>query len=149
MKKKAAGIIAYTEKDGKLLFLAGHPGGNPQDYWTLFKGEMADGEETKDTAVREFCEETGIGLDDGVKDRLVCLGWVCQSRVKDVCAYALYVNYDDIDLNACHSNMADNCNWAEIDKYAWFEYDEIVPRTHKTHKVFYDEINKNHKQWKH
>lgn len=146
--KTSSGIIAYSVKDGKLLFLAGHPGGCRNDYWTMFKGECADGEELAETAVREFCEETGIELGGEAITDIVYLGCVKQSNHKRVHAFALEVDYDGIDLSACHSNKADNCDWDEIDRYAWFDYDGIVSRTHRTHKIFYDKISNNYNQWK-
>ena len=140
MSVVSSGIIPYTYKNGEILFFAGHPGGCRFDYWALLKGQCNSCESFKDAAVREFGEESGIKLTEDEVGRLEYLGSVKQNREKIVHAFALHVDYDRIDASKCVSNPADNCTWNEIDRYAWFTYDEIIARTHKTHKMFYNKI---------
>lgn len=138
--KTSCGIIVYTIENDKYYFFVGHPGGQSRDYWALFKGLCENHEDHIETAIREFGEETGLkNLIN--KEQLVPLGYVKQSRNKNVYAYAFKIeNRNLINLKSCHSNMADNCPWPEIDKYDWKEYKEIIQKTHPTHKIFYDKI---------
>jgi len=141
-KTISCGIIPYTVKNGTAYFFVGHPGGNKKDYWSMLKGQLEDGEVYHDVALREFKEESGIDL-SRYKNNMVLLGQVNQSKYKDVIAYALYVHdMNMINPSMCKSNLADNCPWPEIDKYDWKTYDEIVSKTHETHKCFYDKIMK-------
>lgn len=136
----SAGIIPYAYYNGELMFFVGHPGGNKTNYWSLLKGQHEEHENIVDTAIREFKEESTIDLSK-YKDKLIDLGEVVQSKVKNVHAFALRLEHiSDIDPRKCKSNMADNCPWPEIDKYCWMNYENLIQKTHKTHKVFYDKI---------
>ena len=143
MSVVSSGIIPYTYRNGEILFFAGHPGGCRKDYWALLKGQCNPLESFRDAAVREFGEESGIELTEEEVGRLEYLGSVKQNREKTVHAFSLFVDYDRIDISKCVSNIADNCTWNEIDKYGWFTYDEIIARTHRTHKMFYTKIIEN------
>ena len=67
-KEKCAGIIAYYYDlaTNQFKFLVAHPGGpyfkNVQKYG-FPKGHIENGEYVKDAAIREFKEETGLGID--------------------------------------------------------------------------------------
>ena len=55
----------YRIHDGKLQVLLAHPGGpffakKDDDVWTIPKGEVAQGEDLLECAMREFQEETAI-----------------------------------------------------------------------------------------
>lgn len=136
----SAGIIAYAYYNGEIMFFVGHPGGNRNDYWSMLKGQHDEGEELIDTALREFKEESTIGLSK-YKDKLVYLGEAQQSKYKTVHAFALNLEHiSSIDPKKCKSNMADNCPWPEIDKYRWMSYSDVISKTHKTHIDFYNKI---------
>ncbi len=138
----SCGIIPYAIKDNKVFFFVGHPGGNNNDYWTMLKGQMENGEVYHEVALREFKEESGVDL-SRYKKNLILLGQVRQSKKKDVVAYGLYMHdISIINPEMCRSNMADNCDWPEIDRYEWKTYDDIIGKTHETHKCFYDKIMK-------
>ena len=139
--KHSAGIIPFRVKDGKYEFFVGHPGGpfwSRKRYWALLKGGIQDGEDERMAAIREFNEESGVSLPQDVLKCLVKVTSVKQNPKKRVTAFA--VKYGNINPEVCFSNMADNCDWPEIDKYAWIDYDEIVRTTNKTNIPFYDEI---------
>lgn len=64
-QKISSGLLMYKIKDGKLMFFLAHPGGpfwgkKDEGVWTIPKGEVNEGEQLLDAAVREFTEETGI-----------------------------------------------------------------------------------------
>ena len=69
-KSITAGILMYYKfKDNLKVFLV-HPGGpfwKKKDNWGIPKGHKDNNEKIKDTAIREFEEETGIKVDKPIK----------------------------------------------------------------------------------
>lgn len=64
MAKQSAGLLMYRRKAGSWEVLLVHPGGpfwarKDQGAWTIPKGEIEQGEDAFDAALREFEEETG------------------------------------------------------------------------------------------
>ncbi|MFQ5782129.1 MAG: bis(5'-nucleosyl)-tetraphosphatase [Nitrosopumilus sp.] len=53
----SAGIVLFRKEDSKNLFLLLH---YPSGHWDFVKGKMEKGESTRETAIREAKEETGI-----------------------------------------------------------------------------------------
>ena len=139
--KTSCGIIPFRKNEkGEMEFFVGHPGGhypNQKDLWMFLKGAVEDGETWKETALREFKEETGLTLGDDVADKLITLGSVQQNPHKIAAAFGL--EYPNIDPNKCHSNMVDGVT-PEIDKYCWMTYDQICRYTHPTHMFFYEQL---------
>ena len=137
----SCGIIPFRKNEkGEMEFFVGHPGGhynNQKDLWMFLKGAVEDGETWKETALREFKEETGLTLEDDVADQLITLGSVQQNPHKIAAAFGL--EYPNIDPNKCHSNMVDGVT-PEIDKYCWMTYDQICRYTHPTHMFFYEQL---------
>ncbi len=137
----SAGIIPYKFVDGEILFFLGHPGGPmnaKRNYWALLKGTMENGEDSLDTAIREFQEESGLKLDGSAKERLWLVGTVKQRSDKIVTAYAMEV--DDIDCEKCHSNLVQGENFPEMDRYRWLTIEEVRGVVSKTNRWFYEEI---------
>lgn len=138
----SSGIIPFRRNDkGELEFFVGHPGGvgwQWRDYWAYLKGGVEEGEEWEETALREFKEESGLPLTNITKSDLIPLGTAKQNKHKIVIAYALY--YPNIDVDKCFSNIADNGLNPEIDKYAWFTFEELKEKTHQAHIGFYEQI---------
>ena len=138
----SAGIIPYRfNNNGDVEFFVGHPGGpfwHDKDYWALLKGRRNKDESAESCAIREFQEESGITLTDNEKSKIWYLGFVKQRKDKIVSAFAL--EKPDINPDVCYSNMADNCEWPEIDKYAWMELNEVVAKTHPTNIFFFQHI---------
>jgi len=140
--KRSVGIIPVKVVDGELLFFVGHPGGWQREYWAYMKGGVNKGEDEKQTALREFKEESGVDL-SGKMSELVWLGFVKQNPNKTVGAFYLFV--DDIDPDKCFSNLIEDGFTPEIDRYKWMRYDELKPVTNKAHIQFYDKIIENYK----
>lgn len=138
----SAGIIPFRRNsNGELEFFVGHPGGVGNEwtnYWAYLKGGVEEGETWIDCAWREFCEESGLTLSDVSKTDLIPLGTSKQNKRKIVVAFGLY--YPNIEPSECFSNMADNGLNPEIDRYAWFTFDELKNRTHPMHLNFYEQI---------
>lgn len=138
----SAGIIPFRKNEnGEVEFFVGHPGGvgwEWRDYWAYLKGGVEENETFEDAAWREFKEESGLPLEDVTKEDLIPLGTSKQNKRKIVIAFALY--YPNIDITKCFSNMADNGLSPEIDRYAWFTFEELKPKTHPMHIGFYEQI---------
>lgn len=139
----SCGIIPYHLNDnGDLVFFVGHPGGIyniHKDYWALLKGGCEEFDnDLKATAIREFEEESSMELTAKNKATLKYLGYVQQNPKKKVHAFSMYIK--DIDCSKCHSNLCPDGVTPEIDKYRWMTWEELEPRTHKTHKMFYEKI---------
>lgn len=141
--KHSAGIIPYRMNNGKYEFFVGHPGGprwSERTYWAMLKGRIEEGEDEMTAALREFQEESGVAIPENLKDKIFKLGTVIQNPKKLVTAFA--VEFPDIYPERCRSNMADHCDWPEIDNYAWIDYESILKYTHPTNIVFFETIVK-------
>jgi bis(5'-nucleosidyl)-tetraphosphatase len=57
IEETSAGIVIFRKEESKKLFLLLH---YPSGHWDFVKGKMEKGESTRQTAVRETQEETGI-----------------------------------------------------------------------------------------
>lgn len=140
----SAGIIPFRRNNnGELEFFVGHPGGvgwEWKDYWAYLKGGVEEGETWKEAALREFSEESGISIEKLLSNNreLFNLGTSRQNKHKIVIAYGIH--YPNINPNECFSNMADNGKWPEIDRYAWFTFEELKKKTHPMHITFYEQI---------
>jgi predicted NUDIX family NTP pyrophosphohydrolase len=129
--RRSAGILLYRRGDDGVEVLLAHPGGpifakRDEGYWTIPKGEIDDGEEPWDVALREFEEETGHRAPDGPA---IELGDITQKGGKVVVAWALE---GELDPATAHSNTFP-FQWPpksgrfitipEIDRVAWFAPD--------------------------
>jgi predicted NUDIX family NTP pyrophosphohydrolase len=97
--KKSAGILIYRKKNGKIQIFLVHPGGpfwknKDLNSWSIPKGEVENEEDLKNTAIREFEEETGIVLTDEDKEKIFYLGEV-KSKEKIVYVFALEKDLGD------------------------------------------------------
>lgn len=138
----SAGIIPFRRNsEGEVEFFVGHPGGERwehRNYWAYLKGGVENNESWEECAFREFKEESGLKLEGITKKDLIPLGTSKQNKHKIVIAFALY--YPNIEIDKCFSNMADNGLNPEIDKYAWYTFEELKDITHPMHIVFYEQI---------
>lgn len=141
--KYSAGIIPFriNKETNELEFFVGHPGGywwKNKNYWAFLKGNVENGENWQETALREFKEESGLSMEDYESQMLIPLGTVLQNPSKTAIAFALH--YPDIDPDKCFSNLIEDNVTPEIDEYRWVSYNDIKNITHKTHMVFYEKI---------
>lgn len=118
----------YRRAGADLVVLLVHPGGpywrkKDEGSWSIPKGEIADGEDVKVAARREFMEETGIAL-LGLLDPL---GDIRQRGGKRVIAFAVE---GDVDVQIIRSNTFE-IEWPpkggrmqsfpEIDRAEWLD----------------------------
>jgi len=114
---------------GVLEVLLVHPGGpfwakRDDGWWSIAKGELAEGEDAVSAAEREFHEETGVVLPSGHR---IELGEIRQSGGKRVRAWA--VEAPDISVDEVVSNVFETewpprsgtfQSFPEVDRAAWF-----------------------------
>ncbi|MCS7200865.1 MAG: NUDIX domain-containing protein [Patescibacteria group bacterium] len=77
--KKSSGLLVWREKQGQVEILLVHHGGpfwqnRDKNAWSIPKGEIEEGEDIKETAIREFNEETGLKLNSSDVKKLKYLG---------------------------------------------------------------------------
>ncbi|WP_418275702.1 NUDIX domain-containing protein [Isoptericola jiangsuensis] len=134
--RTSAGLLLYRVRPDGLDVLLGHMGGpywarKDERAWTIFKGEVDDGEEPHAAAEREAAEELGLELPPSGRD--VDLGEVRQKAGKRVLAWAREWPDPGPDLSRVRSNTVE-IRWPprsgrvlevpEIDRVAWFAPDD-------------------------
>lgn len=141
----SAGIIPFRmNKDGKTEVFLGFPG-QPHnrnfkppmwmDRWQILKGHMENGEDPKECAIREFCEESGVSPNAINSKLLVNLGNETMGDGRKLICYGLDLT-DDEKFNKTHfrSNMIDQQKfidlnggrpYPEIAKYSWKEVGNV------------------------
>jgi predicted NUDIX family NTP pyrophosphohydrolase len=145
--KTSAGILLYRRGAAGLEVLLVHPGGpfwakKDVGAWSLPKGEVAEGEDARRAAVREFVEETGLTLDGELQP----LRAVRVSSGKTVVAFAVE---GDCDPAAVRSNLFEmewppksgrKQQFPEVDRAAWFGIEEARTRIVKGQLPILDEL---------
>lgn len=131
--KTSAGIMFYRQPLGSLYVLLVHPSGdhNKHAKWSIPKGEVEEGHDEWETAVREVAEE--IGIDASKKETKsggdFDLGSITyKSGRKRVRCFALMV----------HQEPAVS-SW-EIDKVEWFTVEEAKKAIHPDQAQFVDRL---------
>ena len=123
-KKISAGILLYRRRGGDLEFFLVHPGGpfwakKDLGAWSIPKGEIADAEDPRSAAIREFTEETGFAVDG----EMLPLTPIRQAGGKTVYSWAVE---GDCDPSALRSNtfMLYGRQYPEVDRAGWFTLEE-------------------------
>jgi len=147
MPRISAGILLYRRHAGELQVLLVHPGGpfwanKDEGAWTIPKGEVADGEELLQTALREFEEETGVKP----IGKLTPLMPVKQKAGKIVHAWAME---GDLDVSAVKSNSfkmewppksGKYAEFPEIDRAEFFDVPRAMKKINPAQIAFIDEL---------
>lgn len=94
--KVSAGLLMYRLKSGAHEVFLVHPGGplfanKDEGVWSIPKGEIEEGEDFLNAAIREFAEETGIRP----KGEFFSLGTIKQKGGKTVHAWAFEGDRDE------------------------------------------------------
>jgi predicted NUDIX family NTP pyrophosphohydrolase len=148
-KRRSAGLLLYRRRPAdEIEVLLAHPGGpiwakRDEGVWTIPKGEIEDGEDPWDVALREFEEETGHPPPNVES---IDLGEIQQKGGKYVVAWALEGDLDPADA---HSNTfpfqwpPNSGQWItvpEIDRVEWFDPDEARKRIKDRQIPFIDRL---------
>ena len=132
IQEHSAGVIPYRiDGDRGLEYLVLHSATvrNPRAKWEFPKGGMEAGESTKETAAREFQEETGLtnwAFREGF-ERSLSYTYIRRGRkvVKTVTYYLLKVH--DVTSLACSDEHVEDpfghwCYWGTFDQVAKILY---------------------------
>lgn len=158
MAKKSAGLMMYTYKNSDLKIFLVHPGGpyfvkKDDGSWSIPKGLIEDNEDTFDTAVREFEEETGLKPEG----EFISLGEITLKSGKLVYAWA-FEGEQENEFNF-HSNLFE-MEWPpssgkrekfpEADKFGYFSVEEAKKKINSSQIPLIDNLvnylsNKNQK----
>ncbi|MBS0444974.1 MAG: NUDIX domain-containing protein [Proteobacteria bacterium] len=115
-------VILHPRRELLLCHVTG------QDHWDLPKGGIDSAETTREAALRETREETGLVL---AADELFDLGRLRYTAKKDLHLYAIVLPGLDPATLRCESWFIDR--WSgrrrpEMDGYAWVRFDAIASR---------------------
>ena len=147
MIQHSAGILAYKYVDGALKVMLAHPGGpfwmkKDKASWSIPKGLLEDGEETKSAAIREFKEEIGCTIEK----ELIELGSIKQSSGKIITIFTVEM---DVDVTKVVSNTFE-MEWPpksgkleefpENDRAEWFDIDIARIKIFKGQLGFLDKL---------
>lgn len=146
--KNSAGLLLFRRRAGRLEILLAHPGGpfwakKEAGAWTIPKGEIEGEEDPLQTAVREFVEEIGVGVD---VESAYPLGSIQQKSGKTVMAWAVE---GDFDTTALRSNTFSiewpprsgrTAEFPEIDRVEWFDPDSARLKLNPAQVPFVDRV---------
>ena len=147
--KQSAGLLLYRQKAGKLEVLIVHPGGpyfakKDEGVWSIPKGEIDEGENATQAALREFKEEIGTDAPEG---ELIELGEIkYPSSSKRIQAWALE---GDIDLRDFKSNTMEvewpprsgkHREFPEVDRAEWCGLPDASRKMFKPQTAFLERL---------
>lgn len=137
---RSAGLLPFRIRDGLEVLLA-HPGGpyfarRDDGWWSLVKGLVKTGESDEDAARREFNEETGWPVPDGL---WTPLGETRLKSRKIVVAWALEADLDPAALVPGHFLMGDR-SYPEIDRVDWFSLEGARAKLNPAQGVFIERL---------
>ena len=127
MPKRSAGLLMYRIFGGNLEVLLVHPGGpfwlsKDMGAWSIPKGEIEEGEDPLEAAMREFHEETSFSA----TGPFITLGEAKQSGRKVVLAWGFEGDCDPAQLTSAKCQI----EWpprsrrmiviSEVDRASWF-----------------------------
>ncbi|RNJ78768.1 MAG: NUDIX domain-containing protein [Nitrosopumilus sp. H8] len=118
MKETSAGVVLFRRVSGRVRFLLLH---YPSGHWDFVKGKMEPGETTRETALRETEEETGItdvafldGFEEQIRYEFEYNG---ETIRKKVVLFLAETRTKKIRISHEHTG------------YAWHGYEEAVENT--------------------
>ena len=128
MPRRSAGILLYKRSGAGLVLLLVHPGGpfwarKDDGDWAIPTGVYTEGEDPQVAARREFEEETGSAITEG----LVSLGEFRQPGGKIVTAFATEGDFDPAALRSNSFSIewpptsGRTRQFPEVDRAAWFK----------------------------
>ncbi len=128
--KRSAGILLFRRNGGDPEFLLVHPGGpywarKDEGAWTIPKGEVEPGEETRACALRELGEELGPAP-ELAPEELIELGQVKQKSGKTVDAWGAEGEFDPERLESIAfaiewpPRSGQEREFPEVDRAGWF-----------------------------
>ena len=118
IEETSAGIVLFRKEGTKKMFLLLH---YPSGHWDFVKGKMEKGENTRETAIRETREETGItdvefldNFEEWIQYNFQYKGELVD---KKVVFFLGETKTEEVKISEEHLN------------YAWKEYNEAMEKT--------------------
>ena len=148
--KRSAGILLFRHNGGEPQFLLVHPGGpywsNRDDgAWTIPKGEVEPGEETRACALRELREELGPAPEIEIEE-LIELGQVKQKSGKRVDAWGAEGEFDPERLESITFEIewpprsGKDREFPEVDRAGWFGAEQAREKILPAQAPFIDRL---------
>ena len=148
--KRSAGILLYRRNGDEPEFLLVHPGGpywskRDEGAWTIPKGEVEPGEETRACALRELREELGPAP-ELAPEQLIELGQVKQKSGKTVDAWAAEGEFDPEELDSITFEMewpprsGREREFPEVDRAGWFGAEQARAKILPAQAPFIDRL---------
>ncbi|MBK5219845.1 MAG: NUDIX domain-containing protein [Thermoleophilia bacterium] len=148
--KRSAGILLYRQTGTDPEFLLVHPGGpywSKRDLgsWSIPKGEIEPGEETRACALREMREELGPAP-ELVPEELIDLGRVRQKSGKVVEAWGAEGEFDTAALESVTFAMewpprsGRETDFAEVDRAEWLGEEQARAKILPAQAPFIDRL---------
>jgi predicted NUDIX family NTP pyrophosphohydrolase len=150
--KHSAGILLFRKaaESGPLEFLLVHPGGpfwakRDLGAWTIPKGQLEQGEDPRDCALREMGEELGAAPALDLGD-LIELGSVRQRAGKVVEAWAAEAEFDPAALSSNSFTMewpprsGNEQEFPEVDRAQWFDLEGARRKILPAQSAFLDRL---------
>ncbi len=152
MPKHSAGILLYRFRENRLEVLLIHPGGpywknRDLGAWMIPKGQIEEGEETLEAALREFKEETSFTLSE--ENPFLPLTYARLSSGKKVFAFACEGDIDASKVKSIEFEMewppksGKIASFPEVDRAAWFTMEEAYQKILKSLSGLLDELVEN------
>lgn len=150
MAANSAGILLYRVVDEVVEVLLVHPGGpfwakKDLGVWTVPKGEIEDGEEARECALRELEEELGSPF-DLMPEELIELGSVRQKSGKVVHCWAAEGDFDTSTLCSNTFSMewpprsGTEREFPEVDRAEWLGIAEAREKVIPAQAEFLDRL---------
>jgi predicted NUDIX family NTP pyrophosphohydrolase len=129
--KRSAGVLLYRSRGGSTEVLLVHPGGpfwakKDLGAWSIPKGEIDPGEDSRACALRELAEE--LGTPPPIESKaLIDLGAVRQKSGKVVDGWAVEADFDPATLKSNAFTMewpprsGVERQFPEVDRAQWFD----------------------------
>lgn len=142
MKKITAGVFIIN-KDNKILVC--HPTNHSQNFWSISKGAVEDGEILIDAAIRETFEETNIDL-KGVSGLKTLKFVEYKNGKKSLHAFLCWepavsgLNWYGFDLKCNSFVPIEKGGFPEMDDYKWVTLSEAREIMHEAQVKILDEI---------
>ena len=150
MAKTSAGILLYRGNGDSLEVLLVHPGGpfwgkKDEGAWSIPKGELDEGEESRACALRELEEEIGssLGL---TPERLIELGEVQLKSGKRVHGWAAEGDFDPAGLRSntfaieWPPRSGNEREFPEVDRAEWFTPEQARLKLNPAQAAFLDRL---------
>lgn len=137
---RSAGLLPYRFEAGLEVLIA-HPGGpwfagKDNGAWSVVKGELADGEDDRAAASREFEEETGWPSPTG---SWLPLGETILRSRKVVVAWAVEAHFDLTSFDPGTFTLHGR-EYPEIDRVVWTTPHQARVKLNPAQTVFIDRL---------